>query len=124
MDNARNATSFFSRSRHSLWSNPRLLKIFGRNLLDEADLAPGFDALLEYRGHKPFECVGEGQESRAALYALSQRAEWREDALVARFTKEILPQLDVDSLALVPLLTPGGEYFLPVRFAALLHSVN
>ena len=39
---------------------PRLLAIFGRNLLDDAALAPAFDALLEYRDHKPFECVGEG----------------------------------------------------------------
>ena len=48
---------------------PRLLAIFGRNLLDDVALAPGFDALLEYRDHKPFECVGEGAESRAAMYA-------------------------------------------------------
>ena len=101
---------------------PRLLAIFGHNLLDDASLAPGFDALLEYRGHKPFECVGEGQESRAALYTLSQRAEWREDALVARFVGEILPQLNIADLALNPLLAPAGENFLPARFANLAHA--
>ncbi|HEU4662633.1 MAG TPA: UDP-N-acetyl-alpha-D-muramoyl-L-alanyl-L-glutamate epimerase, partial [Dokdonella sp.] len=78
---------------------PRLLAIFGRNLLDDEALAPAFDALMEYREHKPFECVGEGGESRAAMHALVQRAEWREDALVARFADEILPQLDPASLA-------------------------
>lgn len=103
-------------------AKPRLLRIFGRNLLDDAELAPGFDALLEYREHKPFECVGEGRESRAAMYALTQRAEWREDALVARFAKEILPQLERAALALEPLLAPGVEHFLPARFAALLHA--
>jgi hypothetical protein len=36
----------------------------GRNLLDDAALAPGFDALLEYRGTKPFECVSEGTIAR------------------------------------------------------------
>jgi hypothetical protein len=46
---------------------PRLMAIFGRNLLDEPALAAGFDALIEYREHKPFECVGEGRESRAAI---------------------------------------------------------
>jgi len=97
-------------------AKPRLLKIFGRNLLDETALAPGFDALLEYRDHKPFECVGEGRESRAAMYALSQRAEWREDALVARFIKQILPQLDRSQLALDPLLAPADDHFLPARF--------
>ncbi len=73
---------------------PRLLAIFGRNLLDDIALAPAFDALMEYRDHKPFECVGEGIESRAAMAALAARAEWREDAIVARFADEILPALD------------------------------
>jgi hypothetical protein len=97
-------------------AKPRLLKIFGRNLLDDTAQEKGFDALLEYRDHKPFECVGEGRESRAAMFALTQRAEWREDALVARFAKEILPQIDRAELALDPLLTPAGEHFLPARF--------
>jgi len=101
-------------------AKPRLLRIFGNNLLDDATLAPGFDALLEYRDHKPFECVGEGGESRAAMHALAQRAEWREDTLVARFAKEILPQLDADGLAIDPLLAPAAEHFLPARFAAQL----
>ncbi len=73
---------------------PRLVQIFGRNLLDEESQAAGFDALLEYRDHKPFECVGEGRESRAAMMELGGRPEWREDALVERFNREIRPQLD------------------------------
>jgi UDP-N-acetyl-alpha-D-muramoyl-L-alanyl-L-glutamate epimerase len=103
-------------------AKPRLLGIFGRNLLDDAALAPGFDALMEYRNHKPFECVGEGGESRAAMHALSQRPEWREDALVARFAEEILPQLDGAALALSPLLLPASEYFFPARLRGLLDA--
>ena len=92
---------------------PRLLNIFGRNLLDEPEQAPGFDALLEYRDHKPFECVGEGSESRAAMAALAASASWREDALVARFAREIRPQLDAGELALPPLLEPQGPHGVP-----------
>jgi hypothetical protein len=105
-------------------AKPRLLGIFGRNLLDDAALAPGFDALLEYREHKPFECVGEGRESRAAMHALTLRPEWREDALVARFAEEIAPQLDVRELALAPLLVPSTEHFLPLRLQRLLHEAG
>jgi hypothetical protein len=54
------------------------------------------------------------------MHALTQRAEWREDALVARFAKEILPQLDGSSLAIDPLLAPAAEHFLPARFASQL----
>ena len=103
-------------------AKPRLLAIFGRNLLDDAALAPAFDALLEYRDHKPFECVGEGRESRAALMALAQRPEWREDALVVRFVEDIVPQLERSELGLDPLLQPAAEHFLPARLLATLRQ--
>ena len=105
-------------------AKPRLLAIFGRNLLDDGALAPGFDALLEFRGHKPFECVGEGRESRAAMHALTQRPEWAEDALVARFASEIAPQLDRGELDLMPLLLPSTEHFLPERVRGLAHGAT
>jgi hypothetical protein len=95
-------------------SKPRLMGIFGRNLLDDAGLAPAFDALIEYREHKPFECVGEGSESRAAFHVLSRSPSWREDALVARFAAEIEPQLDPAELTLAPLLEPMGEHGIPL----------
>ena len=81
--------------------------IFGRNLLDDPAQAAGYDALLEYQDHKPFECVGEGRESRAAMAALAARPEWREDALVERFAREIAPQLDATELDARGLLMPS-----------------
>lgn len=92
---------------------PRLLNIFGRNLLDEPEQAAGFDALLEYQDHKPFECVGEGKESRAAMALLADSPSWREDALVSRFDREIRPQLDAGELPLAPLLAASGEHGIP-----------
>jgi hypothetical protein len=99
---------------------PRLLSIFGRNLLDDESQAAGFDALLEYQDHKPFECVGEAAEARAAMYALSQRPEWSEDALVARFREEILPQLDITQLAIEPWLEASPEHGIPARLQGAL----
>jgi UDP-N-acetyl-alpha-D-muramoyl-L-alanyl-L-glutamate epimerase len=103
---------------------PRLLQIFGRNLLDDESLAPGFDALIEYRDHKPFECVGEASEARAAFAALAMRPEWREDALVARFREEIAPRLDAMQLALEPWLEPSGGHGVPQRFAGALDAIR
>jgi hypothetical protein len=103
---------------------PRLLSIFGRNLLDDETQAAGFDALLEYQDHKPFECVGEGAEARAAMFALSQRPEWQEDVLVARFSNTILPQLDVAQLALEPWLQPLGEHRVPARLQPALATIG
>lgn len=103
---------------------PRLMSIFGRNLLDDDSQAAGFDALLEYQDHKPFECVGEGAEARAAMYALSQRPEWQEDALVARFRREILPQLDVAQLALEPWLEASDAHRVPTRLQPALKAIG
>ncbi|MGH8085733.1 MAG: UDP-N-acetyl-alpha-D-muramoyl-L-alanyl-L-glutamate epimerase [Lysobacter sp.] len=96
-------------------SKPRLVGILGRNLLDDPAQTAGYDALLEYQDHKPFECVGEGRESRAAMAALAARPEWREDALVKRFAREILPQLDADELRIEPLLALDDEQRIPPR---------
>jgi len=91
----------------------RLVGIFGRNLLDDIEQAPGFDALLEFQDHKPFECVGEGRESRAAMATLATRPEWNEDALVKRFVREIRPQLEATELQIEPLLVLEGEHRIP-----------
>ncbi len=91
----------------------RLVRIFGRNLLDDGDQAGGFDALLEFQDHKPFECVGEGRESRAAMAALAARPEWKEDVLVKRFAQVIQPTLAADELKIEPLLVIDGEHRIP-----------
>lgn len=101
---------------------PRLLRIFGRNLLDDANQQAGFDALMEIDEHKPFECVGEAGESRAAMAALAQRAEWSEDVVVAHFIKDIAPRLDDVDLALAPQLGLSGEHHIPERLLALLEA--
>ncbi len=92
---------------------PRLVSIFGRNLLDDPAQVPGYDALLEFQDHKPFECVGEGKESRAAMAALAERPEWREDAIVERFSREIRPQLGASELDVAPLLEIDDEHRIP-----------
>lgn len=94
-------------------SKPRLVGIFGRNLLDDAAQIGGYDALLEYQDHKPFECVGEGKESRAAMATLSERPEWREDEIVARFAREIRPQLSPIEQQISPLLIIDDEHRVP-----------
>jgi hypothetical protein len=100
----------------------RLVSVFGRNLLDDPTLAPGFDALIEWNAAKPFECVGEAVESRAAFVAIAARPEWREDELVARFRIEILPRLGATVPGLESLLAPAGPHRIPARLLSFLDA--
>ena len=62
----------------------QLRAIFGRDLLDEDGQFEGFALLTATGGHKPFECVGEEQESIAAIRLLAEDPRWREQRVVAR----------------------------------------
>jgi len=101
---------------------PALVRIFGRNLLDDAELVAPFEALMEWNAHKPFECVGEAEEARAAMAALAGRAEWREDAVVHHFATSILPRLDAATITLERWLAPSHEHRLPARLRGILDA--
>jgi hypothetical protein len=54
-----------------------IAEIFGRDLFADMSHIDKFKELLGLEGHKPFECVGEYEESQAALYLLAKRPEWQ-----------------------------------------------
>lgn len=61
----------------------RVIRILGRNLLDDAGQVDDFAALVGLADHKPFECVGEEAESAAAMARLAADPAWADDAVVA-----------------------------------------
>ncbi len=87
-----------------------LSAIFGRDLLDQVDLIEPFADLLALDGIKPFECVGESEEARAAVVALAGQADWKGHAVV-RALNDRLIGLDVRSLE--ALCRPGGPHRIP-----------
>ncbi len=90
-----------------------LKTIFGRDLLAEAGQADAFAELLELAGPRPFECVGEAGEARAALGALAADARWRDHAVVRELMTRVrgiqLPDLHT-------ILRPEGPDCIPERF--------
>ncbi|MFO7762225.1 MAG: hypothetical protein R6V61_00660 [Wenzhouxiangellaceae bacterium] len=88
-------------------------EIFGRDLLDEPAQAAAFAALMELDGHRPFECVGEAAEARAALAALAEDRQWCAHAVV----RELSPRLaGVSVPAMAEVLEPRGAHRIPARF--------
>lgn len=64
-----------------------LVAIFGRDLLDEEHQVDGFAALAAIRGPKPFECVGEAEESAAAIRCLASQPAWKDHAVVQALSR-------------------------------------
>lgn len=91
--------------------------IQGFDLLDDLAQLEGFRAICGLGRDKPFECVGETGESRAALAALAQRAQWRDHAVV----RALLPELQgVDVPAMETLLLPSAAHFIPRAIMSVL----
>jgi len=97
----------------------RLLKIFGQNLLDDERQISHFEALLGLSGIKPFECVGEVEESRAALNALAQRSEWLSDVVVAALSPNLNPKDDLNAC-----LQFHDEHLIPDQFLQIAHALG
>jgi hypothetical protein len=66
-----------------------MIEIFGKNLLDEEKQYDGYEELVGLTNHKPFECVGEIEESVLA-FSLLRESEFKNDFIV----KKILNKLE------------------------------
>ncbi len=53
-----------------------LVAIFGKDMLTDGDQLDGYRELLGLTGFKPFECVGEVEESQVALVLVARQGRW------------------------------------------------
>lgn len=71
--------------------------IFEENLFKAAELKDIFFQIIGHAGHRPFDCIGEVDESRLALHACMQKGV--DTGVVGEaFEREILPTLDIENL--------------------------
>ena len=93
------------------------MAIQGRDVLDDPQQVDGFRALCGLGRAKPFECVGEVGESRAALAALAANPLWSRHRVV----RVLAPELSVVEVpAVAELLRPASGHCIPAEIAALL----
>ncbi len=99
----------------TVMSPAELIGIFGRDLLDDPAQVTGFSELLGINAIKPFECVGEIAESRAAMASLGRQSDWQHHAVV-----ESLAFLEsVSQVGMEQFLTLSDERLMPESFRAL-----
>ncbi|MDH5489842.1 MAG: hypothetical protein OEX17_07940, partial [Rhodospirillaceae bacterium] len=94
----------------------RLIKIFGKDMLDDASQIDGFRELLGLKGHKPWECVGEILESGAAFNAIAAKPEWAETAVIKAISPEMAGGEEKLGKAFDGALTPDKTDNIPARF--------
>jgi len=89
----------------------------GPEPLTDPALAPKFRALLG-SGTKPFECVGEVTECRAAVLLAARRADRADSPLLRELAAEVAGRPDAPADAeIAAMLRPVGENFVPPEFA-------
>lgn len=100
----------------------RLLGIFGKDLLDDPHHEGSYRELTGLAGQKPWECVGEILEAAACLYALIDRPEWRETAIVSKLRNDLLTQYGREKLeaALAELMIDSPAHRIPADLKARL----
>jgi hypothetical protein len=101
----------------------RLVRIFGTDLLADPAQVPGYLELLGIEAHKPFECVGEVEESVVALGLLAEQEAWRE-APVVRALVPAVPASAREAAGASTVFTPGGPHFVPPAYAWVLDAVG
>ncbi|WP_343446156.1 hypothetical protein [Micromonospora schwarzwaldensis] len=101
----------------------RLTGVFGGDLLADESQVPGYRELLGVDGHKPFECVGEVEESVVALSLLAQQDRWR-DAPVVRALVAALPDAAWQAAATSDVFTPAGPNHVPAPYAKALTALT
>ncbi len=90
-----------------------LREVFGHDLLDDERQFAGFALLTATGGHKPFECVGEEQESVAAIRLLAAQPRWQDHRVVRRLVAEVLPRYDAGVGDPARVLALSDEHHVP-----------
>jgi hypothetical protein len=98
-----------------------LREVFGCDLLEDERQFEGFARLTATGGHKPFECVGEEEESLAAVRMLAADPRWRGHVVVRRLVAEVLPQFPPTAGDPARVLALGEDHAVP---AALMPDVR
>jgi UDP-N-acetyl-alpha-D-muramoyl-L-alanyl-L-glutamate epimerase len=90
----------------------------GGEPLDNPELAPKFEALLG-SGTKPFECVGEVNECRAAVVLAARRPDRAGSPLLQKLAAEINARPDAPTqIEIEAMRRPVGASFVPAPLAA------
>lgn len=94
--------------------------IFGATLYADASLEPLYKELLGVQGHKPFECVGMPDETKAAFLLTHKRGDLEDTYMMKMFVSDVLPTIKNPDELIKVCMTPSTEHAIPKEFQNLL----
>jgi len=99
-----------------------LTEIFGKDMLDDPAQREGYTELCGLSAHKPFECVGEIEESALLMQKLHRSPVWKDDVIV----RELGGKLDKDAkdfdARFNALFTLSADHRVPEKFLRMLDA--
>jgi UDP-N-acetyl-alpha-D-muramoyl-L-alanyl-L-glutamate epimerase len=99
-------------------------EIFGADMLEDESQFEGFALLTATGGFKPFECVGEEEESKAAIGMLAADPRWRDHRIVRRLAEEVLTgSPEVEAALAAQALELSDEHSVPPELMASVRAV-
>lgn len=96
----------------------KLTQIFGANLLADPFQLEGYRELCGLSAHKPFECVGEIEESALLMSGLSRFKAWKDAPIV----KLLAPSLPFDEQKFNALFANRTAHAVPEKYLGMLNA--
>ena len=100
-----------------------LREVFGRDLLDDEAQFAGFALLTATGGNKPFECVGEEDESLAAIRLLAGDPRWSGHRVVRRLAADVLPRFAPGAGDPAAALALSEDHAVPAGLMGSVHAL-
>jgi hypothetical protein len=97
--------------------------IFGADMLGDGRQYAGFARLMGTGGHKPFECVGEVEESVAAVRLLAADERWRDRRVIDRLARDVLPRFGPDAGDPAAVLALSDDHWIPPNLIAAVDAL-
>jgi UDP-N-acetyl-alpha-D-muramoyl-L-alanyl-L-glutamate epimerase len=106
------------------FSDPGHLEaVFGCDMLADERQFGGFALLTATGGNKPFECVGEEEESLAAIRMLAEDPRWREHSVIRRLVADVVPGFPADAGSPEATLALSEDHAVPAALMADVRAI-
>ncbi len=97
-----------------------LKEIFDAILFEKESLLHLYRELLGISGHKPFECVGTADETKAAFLLAMRRGDLSDTPVMKMFVTEVLPTIKDPDKLIRESLAPRPDHCIPEFFQKLI----